>query len=82
MCGRFTRKENFQRMAEQLGLKGLPPLSPGYMRRKGVTHLEGSGQVGTPLLFLCVLPFWRWPALSKQRVTSWFSLDYGVDSES
>jgi putative SOS response-associated peptidase YedK len=30
MCGRFTRKENFQRMAEQLGLKVLPPLRPRY----------------------------------------------------
>ncbi|MGP0592222.1 SOS response-associated peptidase [Nitrospira sp. T9] len=30
MCGRFTRKENFQHLAEQLGLKVLPPLSPRY----------------------------------------------------
>ena len=30
MCGRFTRKENFQQMAEILGLKALPPLSPRY----------------------------------------------------
>ena len=30
MCGRFTRKENFQRLAEQLGLKVLPSLSPRY----------------------------------------------------
>jgi putative SOS response-associated peptidase YedK len=30
MCGRFTRKENFQRMAEQLGLKVLPPLRSRY----------------------------------------------------
>jgi putative SOS response-associated peptidase YedK len=30
MCGRFTRKENFQHLAEQLGIKVLPPLSPRY----------------------------------------------------
>jgi putative SOS response-associated peptidase YedK len=30
MCGRFTRKENLQRLAELLGLKVLPPLSPRY----------------------------------------------------
>lgn len=30
MCGRFTRKENLQRLAEQLGLKVLPPLRPRY----------------------------------------------------
>ena len=30
MCGRFTRKENFQQIAEQLGLKSLPTLSPRY----------------------------------------------------
>jgi putative SOS response-associated peptidase YedK len=30
MCGRFTRKENFQKMAEQLGLKILPPWPPRY----------------------------------------------------
>lgn len=30
MCGRFTQKENFQRIAEQLGLKGFPSLSPRY----------------------------------------------------
>ena len=30
MCGRFTRKENFQHLVEQLGLKVLPPLSPRY----------------------------------------------------
>jgi len=30
MCGRFTRKETIQQLAEQLGLKILPPLSPRY----------------------------------------------------
>ena len=30
MCGRFTRKENLQRLAEQLGLKVLPQLEPRY----------------------------------------------------
>ncbi|MEO6201798.1 MAG: SOS response-associated peptidase [Nitrospirales bacterium] len=30
MCGRFTRKESFQQIAEQLGLKFLPQLSPRY----------------------------------------------------
>ncbi|MBA3613345.1 MAG: SOS response-associated peptidase [Nitrospirales bacterium] len=30
MCGRFTRKENFQNLAEQLGLKVLPPFNPRY----------------------------------------------------
>lgn len=30
MCGRFTRKENFQQLAEQLGLKVLPQLEPRY----------------------------------------------------
>ncbi|MCB9774756.1 MAG: SOS response-associated peptidase [Nitrospiraceae bacterium] len=30
MCGRFTRKENFQHLAELLGLKVFPPLSPRY----------------------------------------------------
>lgn len=30
MCGRFTRKENFQHLAKQLGLKILPALSPRY----------------------------------------------------
>jgi putative SOS response-associated peptidase YedK len=30
MCGRFTRKENLQQLADQLGLKILPPLSPRY----------------------------------------------------
>ncbi len=30
MCGRFTRKENMQLLAEQLGLKVLPPLYPRY----------------------------------------------------
>jgi putative SOS response-associated peptidase YedK len=30
MCGRFTRKENLQRLAEQLGLKVIPSLSPRY----------------------------------------------------
>lgn len=30
MCGRFTRKENFQHLAKQLGLKVLPPWSPRY----------------------------------------------------
>ena len=30
MCGRFTHKENLQRLAEQLGLKVLPPLRPRY----------------------------------------------------
>ncbi|HBP90825.1 MAG TPA: hypothetical protein DD706_24425 [Nitrospiraceae bacterium] len=30
MCGRFTRKEDLQHLAELLGLKVLPPLSPRY----------------------------------------------------
>lgn len=30
MCGRFTRKESLQHLAEQLGLKALPPLPPRY----------------------------------------------------
>ena len=30
MFGRFTRKENLQRLAEQLGLKVIPSLSPRY----------------------------------------------------
>ncbi|MDT3779750.1 SOS response-associated peptidase [Nitrospira sp. MA-1] len=30
MCGRFTRKENFQHLAKQLGLQGLPPMGPRY----------------------------------------------------
>lgn len=30
MCGRFTRKENFQQIADQLGLKALPSLPPRY----------------------------------------------------
>lgn len=30
MCGRFTRKESFQQIAEQLGLKVLPQLKPRY----------------------------------------------------
>ncbi|HNP28571.1 MAG TPA: SOS response-associated peptidase [Nitrospirales bacterium] len=30
MCGRFTRKENLQHLAELLGLKILPPLSSRY----------------------------------------------------
>ena len=30
MCGRFTRKENMQLLAEQLGLQALPPLYPRY----------------------------------------------------
>ena len=30
MCGRFTRKENMQHLAELLGLKALPPLPPRY----------------------------------------------------
>ncbi|MEO6201878.1 MAG: SOS response-associated peptidase [Nitrospirales bacterium] len=30
MCGRFTRKENFQNLVEQLGLKVLPPFNPRY----------------------------------------------------
>ena len=30
MCGRFTRKENMQRLAEKLGLKVIPLLSPRY----------------------------------------------------
>jgi len=30
MCGRFTRKENFQQLAAQLGLKVLPPVAPRY----------------------------------------------------
>ena len=30
MCGRFTRKEGFQYLAKQLGLKVLPSLSPRY----------------------------------------------------
>ena len=30
MCGRFTRKENFQQLAETLGLTHLPPLEPRY----------------------------------------------------
>ena len=30
MCGRFTRKENLQRLAEKLGLKVIPLLSPRY----------------------------------------------------
>jgi len=30
MCGRFTRKENMQQLAELLGLKLLPPLRPRY----------------------------------------------------
>ncbi|MDH3505047.1 MAG: SOS response-associated peptidase [Nitrospirota bacterium] len=30
MCGRFTRKENFQQLAEQLGLKVLPQLEPRF----------------------------------------------------
>ena len=29
-CGRFTRKENMQHLAELLGLKVLPPLPPRY----------------------------------------------------
>ena len=30
MCGRFTRKESFQHLAEELGLRALPSLSPRY----------------------------------------------------
>lgn len=30
MCGRFTRKENFQQLAQQLGLHVLPQLVPQY----------------------------------------------------
>ena len=30
MCGRFTRKENFQHLAELLGLKVVPPLKPRF----------------------------------------------------
>ncbi|GJL69879.1 MAG: DUF159 family protein [Nitrospirales bacterium] len=30
MCGRFTRKENFQHLAKQLGLQVLPPMGPRY----------------------------------------------------
>ncbi len=30
MCGRFTRKENFQNLAKQLGLVHLPSLEPRY----------------------------------------------------
>jgi putative SOS response-associated peptidase YedK len=30
MCGRFTRKENFQHLAELLGLKVVPLLSPRF----------------------------------------------------
>ena len=30
MCGRFTRKENLQHLAEQPGLKALPQLEPRY----------------------------------------------------
>jgi putative SOS response-associated peptidase YedK len=30
MCGRFTRKENVQHLAEQLGLTVIPPLRPRY----------------------------------------------------
>jgi putative SOS response-associated peptidase YedK len=30
MCGRFTRKDNLQHLAELLGLKSIPPLVPRY----------------------------------------------------
>ena len=30
MCGRFTRKENFQHLAKLLGIHMLPPLEPRY----------------------------------------------------
>ena len=30
MCGRFTRKENFQQLAKLLGLHSVPKLSPRY----------------------------------------------------
>jgi putative SOS response-associated peptidase YedK len=30
MCGRFTRKEKFQHLAEQLGLKILSQFKPRY----------------------------------------------------
>jgi len=30
MCGRFTRKENLQHLAEALGLTGIPNLKPQY----------------------------------------------------
>ncbi len=30
MCGRFTRKENFQQLAKLLGIPNLPALSPRY----------------------------------------------------
>ncbi len=30
MCGRFTRKESFTKLAETLGLANLPPLEPRY----------------------------------------------------
>ncbi|WP_447962019.1 SOS response-associated peptidase [Nitrospira sp. Ecomares 2.1] len=30
MCGRFTRKENFQHLAKQLGLQVVPPMGPRY----------------------------------------------------